>query len=202
MAEIKTEYKKKIATGKINCHCPKHGDYTASVSVIFGSRFISSCPECVETENKIKQQKIDLEKYKAMNIEPEYFRSTFENYVAETPSQKKAFVSVKKLVAGQLKKIIIVGGNGTGKTHLGVVAVKSMGGKILTMFEIGLYIRQSYATGKAEIEVLDELATLPLLVIDELGRTKNSDSDKNNLSYILDKRHVRGLPTFLQVLFK
>jgi DNA replication protein DnaC len=44
---------------------------------------------------------------------------------------------------------------------------------------------------------VNELARLPLLAIDEIGRTKGGDAEANWLSYIIDKRHVRGLPLIL-----
>ena len=69
----------------------------------------------------------------------------------------------------------------------------------MTMYEVSTTIRASY-TAKAEhteLEIVDGLARLPLFVIDELGRTKGGEADQNWLSYILDKRHVRKLPTIL-----
>ena len=64
------------------------------------------------------------------------------------------------------------------------------------MYEITTMIRQSYSARaeKTELEITKELASLPMLVIDEMGRTKGSDAELNWLSYILDKRHTRRLP--------
>jgi len=36
-----------------------------------------------------------------------------------------------------------------------------------------------------------------MLAIDEVGRTKGSDAELNWLSYIIDKRHTRDLPTII-----
>jgi DNA replication protein DnaC len=67
------------------------------------------------------------------------------------------------------------------------------------MYEITVQIRASYTSQatRTELDIVDELARLPILVIDEMGRTKGSDAEQNWLSYIIDKRHVRHLPTIL-----
>ena len=67
------------------------------------------------------------------------------------------------------------------------------------MYEISARIRASYVSGakETELDIVDELARLPILVIDEIGRTKGSDAETNWLSYIIDKRHVRHLPIIL-----
>ena len=106
---------------------------------------------------------------------------------------------MEKLVAEKKGKIILLGSNGVGKTMLGSIAVKELGGKIYSMYEISTMIRQSYTmrAERTELEIVRELALIPLLVIDEMGRTKGSDAELNWLSYILDKRHTRELPFML-----
>jgi DNA replication protein DnaC len=103
------------------------------------------------------------------------------------------------LVKGETGKLVFLGKNGTGKTHLGISAVKALGGEIRTMYEISSIIRESYThRGNAsELEIVGRFASIPLLVIDEIGRTKGSDAEYNWLSYIIDKRHVRRLPLIL-----
>ena len=107
--------------------------------------------------------------------------------------------TVKRLIAGEIQQIVMTGSNGTGKTHLAIAAVKELKGKIYTMYEITTRIRQSYSprADETELEIVDELARLPMLAIDEVGRTKGSDAELNWLSYIIDKRHTRGLPTII-----
>ena len=87
----------------------------------------------------------------------------------------------------------------THNTMLGNIAVKIMGGKIYTMYEIATRIRQSYAAGatETELEILNELINEPLLVIDEVGRLKMSESVQDWFSFILDKRHTYNKPFFL-----
>ena len=196
----------------MNCYCEKHDfEYERKLYKLGSRTFATDCPKCqeerlekqrqegIKERKKIveEQQKIARElKLKAQNIEPEFYSATLDNYVAKTESQKKALAAVKRLVNGEVKKVIMLGENGVGKTHLGSAAVKIKDGKIMTAYEVSLHIRDGIAWGK-EKESLDELCSYSLLVIDEFGRTKMSDAEKNWHSYIFDKRHVRGLDTMI-----
>lgn len=165
------------------------------------------CPLC-EEEKQIKEQeerarreaeilKIRRESvYKNMNIEPEYRDKELEDFIPQTPEQEQALEAVKQMIAEKSGKIILLGSNGVGKTFLGCMAVKALGGKILSMYEITTMIRQCYSprATQTELEFVENLASMPMLVIDEIGRTKGSEAEMNWLSYILDKRHTRNLP--------
>lgn len=177
----------------------------------------SGCPACIaEDEAAAEARKAELEadiqrkrreeteharlqRFAAMNIEPAYYEATLDSFEAPTPELQHNLARVRDLVGGKVQKIVMLGKNGTGKTHLACAAVQALGGRILSMYEISTTIRASYTNraDQTELEIVDELARLPLLVIDEIGRTKGSDTEANWLSYIIDKRHVRGLPLIL-----
>jgi len=164
------------------------------------------CPECqrehddqinsLDKANSIKDQ---IDRYQDMNIEPLFYNASFDNFETPTKELQYAKQSVVKLVRGEIQQIVMTGKNGTGKTHLAVAALKELGGKIYSMYEITTRIRATYSpiAVENELDVVDELARLPLLVIDEMGRTKGSDAETNWLSYIIDKRHNRFLPTII-----
>ena len=193
--------------------CENHGNYEATwienpFSKIRGSTDLwkTGCPKCIEEmENKItkkadvEEKEKTLERYKRSNIEPLYLDSTLEGFMAETQEQEKAKIAVRNLIEKENGKIIMLGKNGTGKTHLAVCAVKALGGKIYTMYEISTRIRATYSSKakEDELEVADELARIKMLVIDEIGRTKGSEAEENWLSYIIDKRNSRSLPLIL-----
>lgn len=184
--------------------CEKHGFYKAFVSVDSdgNKRRLTGCPLCLEEKEKEEekeQRKLDEKRYRKMNIEPEFFEKTFDDFVPKTESQNKAFEAVKKMVSEKHGKIVLIGANGVGKTMLASIATKELGGKIYSMYEISAMIRQSYTikAERSELEIVDELASVPFLAIDELGRSKSSETEQNWLSYILDKRHTRKLPFML-----
>lgn len=187
--------------------CEKHGPYMASILHVGGATITSSCPSCLEVfesqaeiDRLAAEKSAQVEAMRAMNIEPEYYEATLESFRAETPELARSVEIVRKLINREILAILMTGSHGTGKTHLAISALKEIGeGRILTMYEISTMIRASYVPGakKSELEIVSELASLPMLVIDELGRTKGSDVEANWLSYIIDKRHTRKLPLII-----
>ncbi len=197
-----------VTTKKKLITCILHGDYESDVDIYEnGDEVIKNeCPVCrkIRLDKELEQAKKrqteeNINLCKECNVEPEFYLKTLDDYIPTSESEKKAKESVEKLINGELKKVILLGGTGTGKTLLGSIAAKTLKGKILTMYEISTMIRQSYTVkaDKTELEIVRELASIPFLAIDEVGRTKGSQAEFNWLSYVLDKRHVRGLPFML-----
>ena len=186
--------------------CQKHGKVKCEAFILCGEAH-PFCPICEQEREEAEQRQKESErartsfqaKMKAKNIEPEFWLKTLEDYKVQCREQSRALAAVKKMIVEKAGKIIILGSNGVGKTMLGSIAVKEIGGKILTMYEMSKMIRHSYRKNaeRDEFEIVNELASIPLLVIDEMGRTKGSESELNWLSYILDKRHTRRLPFML-----
>jgi DNA replication protein DnaC len=188
-------------------HCDKHGDYEASITNVFGSIMESECPECLEEydrwEEEGKQTASDaqaIERAKAMNLRPKYYKASFDNFDAYNDKLVKAKDAAQKIVKGDIDSILFVGPVGSGKTHLSAAALNAKrDGKYMTMYEVSATIRASYSprAEKSELEIVNELASVPLLVIDEVGRTKGSDTELNWLSYIIDKRTASFLPSII-----
>lgn len=153
-----------------------------------------------EQEKAVTRQRY-IAHCKACHLEKLYWDKTLDNYEPQTDSQENALESVRELLEqeGDYKTLVLIGDNGLGKTHLASVAARELNGKIYTMLEITFLIRETYAheTNRTEMTVLEELSTLPFLAIDEIGRTKMSEAALNWLSYIVDKRVARLLPTML-----
>lgn len=187
-------------------HCEKHGDYIEQEKVIAGFTFRTGCPSCEKEAEEIEYkegvrlaQKAERKRLESLNIEPMYFTSTLDNFMTGSPEQERALAYASEMVRTKAGKLVLLGSNGTGKTHLAVGIVRILGGAIYSMYEITTRIRASYVSGakETELQIVDELARLPMLAIDEIGRTKGSDAETNWLSYIIDKRHTRCLPLML-----
>jgi DNA replication protein DnaC len=190
--------------------CDKHGIEYDNELTVGGLTIHIQCPECTKERDAlidaelaskdelIKANEVSQE-YQDMNIEPAFYGASLENFVADTKELQVALDAVRRLLAGQIQQLVMLGKTGTGKTHLAVSAVKERHGKIYTMYEIATRIRSTYTarSHEDELDVVSELAWLPILAIDELGRTKGSDAETNWLSYIIDKRHARGLLTII-----
>lgn len=187
-------------------HCEKHGDYESSSFPFGTSIFFTGCPECErERENEEEKEKKEVEEKNRIkwnrrhNIEEEYDNATLQNLEILTQEHEKALNCAKDIITNRRGKLVLLGANGTGKTHISISVIKELGGMIFTMYEISTRIRASYVAGakETELDIVNELAKLPMLVIDEIGKTKGSDAETNWLSYIIDKRHVRHLPVIL-----
>lgn len=184
--------------------CQEHGlKYRGKPFVLFGVERAPICPLCEkkydeqkEREEKKIQDEIKIQQFSKMNIEPMYFNKKISDYIPQNESQMKAQNAIQKLIADELKKVILLGTNGLGKTLLGSIAVQAVGGAIYSAYEIGLLVRGSY-NNSSEFETIDRLARLPLLVIDEYEKCKTSKASNDMFSYILDKRHSRSLRTIL-----
>lgn len=179
--------------------CEKHGEYEAEVIEIFGNRIQSGCPVCEHEQDLQEQQELEARQSEARRqdleergIEPEFIGATLDGYRAENDSEAQALQAAMDLEAGRIKKLLLLGTNGTGKTHLGCALVQSCNGVRITMFELSAKIRAGFNAGRSEVDTLDELLRYDLIVIDEVGRTKGSDAEKNWMSYLIDKAHTRN----------
>lgn len=191
--------------------CEKHGKYLAHIMQFSdGYENVIGCPACADEQKRasenfekqieeIENEQNNILRCKELNIKPEYYSKNLEDYIPQTEGQKRAKEAVKKLIETGKGKVIILGGNGVGKTMLSSIAVKNLGGRIYRQYDIATMIRQSYTpkAEKSELEIVKELSELPFLAIDEIGRVTNSEAVKNWFSAILDERHSSGLPFML-----
>lgn len=147
-----------------------------------------------QKEGKDRAENVEL--CKRLNISPEFYFATLEDYKPKTKAQEEAKKAVTEMIETGKGKIILLGSNGAGKTMLASICARELKGCIYTMYEIATMIRQSYTAKaeKSELEIVRELVELPFLAIDEVGRIANSEAVQNWFSFILDKRHSRGLP--------
>jgi DNA replication protein DnaC len=129
--------------------------------------------------------------YKRKGITPRYYESTWENWIADTPNMKKAFDLIKKNAWST--NLFLWGNNGTGKTHLAMCLTKD-GATYRRLADICREIRRDF---DREEVLLDKYGNAKLLVIDEIGRQKESDFEKNTLFEIIDRRWGNMLPTTL-----
>ena len=170
----------------------------------FGIICAHYCEECIDKEDR-KQKAIEnqlKEKRKrewlaSIGVKADYETATLGTYEPKTDSQKEALKACKLLKEGEIKKLILLGSNGVGKTHLASALVKLMNGKIITAYEMYALYRSCFSGQNSEIDLLHKFSSYPLLVIDEFGRTKGSEAEDNFLSAILDARHSDGLPTMI-----
>jgi len=191
----------------VTLQCPKHGEFNGVVEIVnfLGKkdfRVNPECPKClkeIEAENirekeEREKQKI-IDKWRSMNIKERYDYSTLDNFDAYNDELKKYLDICRAFADNPDGKLVMLGKNGNGKTHLAIGILKILGGFIYTTSEIAINIRASYNSSEtSEKEVFDELCNAPLLVIDELEKIKESEWKDNWMSHIIGTRYNKMLP--------
>jgi DNA replication protein DnaC len=193
-------------TRTVTLTCPRHGEY-AGETVKFnlfgleGNAINPKCPICqqeIDAENSRKEEAYrkcqSIKKWRSMNIEPRFYESSFDNFNAYNSELRAHLDTCRRFVKNHDGKLVMLGENGNGKTHLAISVLKEIGGVIYRSYEIGLKLRQSYSGEIKEWEVFDELCSVPLLVIDEVEKIKDSEAKQQWVSYVIGKRYDRMLP--------
>jgi DNA replication protein DnaC len=201
------KFKEPVDLPEAEFDCPRHGKYRGIPRKYFyifsDNEYISrpDCPECKREADLRKMKKAELEardslinKYKQMNIDEKFWNESFETFDDYTDELKKHLATARKFAENPDGKLVMLGKNGNGKNHLAVSVLKEVGGVIYTATEISIMLHQSYSGDLKEWEIFDELCTVPLLVIDEVEKVKESEWKNYWMSHIVGKRYSRLLP--------
>jgi DNA replication protein DnaC len=181
--------------------CPKHGEYTGEMThYLYPAEDIPSpCPVCLREAEEETRRKTEIKKWRSMNIDEKYDKAGFDTFNAYNEELKRHLATCRSFAENPDGKLVMIGTNGNGKTHLAVCVLKKLGGVIYTAFEIGANLRKSYGynSDTKEHEVYEELCSVPLLVIDEVEKIKDSESKQNWMSHVIGKRYNRMLPLII-----
>lgn len=214
----------KLEIRQVKMNCILHGEYLAN-QVLLGGKLkeISECPECfklkqaqkaIEEEKAMqeKAQKSRMERIKETRMPLEYQTKDFSTFFQDTESQREAFNMAERFVNGWEKAkaggygLLFLGGCGTGKTHLACAIMLELMERYLFVYpryykvsEIFSAVRNTYQQGATtnEEETIKFFSSIQLLVIDEVGVQKGSESEKRILFSILDNRVTSKKPTIL-----
>lgn len=203
-------------------HCDKHGPFDQSVVVILDRELRGGCPEChrIANDEREERQKAQEALTKRMAISrklgdaliPKRFeKRMLANYSAENEGQRKAlsfcrhYVKVFDEIVESGRCMVLIGKPGTGKTHLGVAIANELLHKTSrtavyrTVGSILQAIRATYDrhSERSEADILSSLVTPDLLVLDEVGVSKEqpSDFELTTLFAIINGRYEQMRPT-------
>jgi len=155
----------------------------------------------------------------SLRIPPRYEHCTFLTFEigeGSTSLTKDARYMVMRYCGGYAERgaesandkglgLLFTGGNGSGKTHLAVAALRELAethgvrGQFWDYHELMREIRNSYnpATALTEYELLEPIIELEVLLLDDLGAWKMTDWMNDTLFYILNRRYLARRPTLI-----
>jgi len=210
-------------------NCDKHGVFKTKFSEMMNGKIMVNtiCNDCIkefdalvaEKEKQIikkrdevkakKEEENRIEKLRLRGVGKRYLLNSFDNFNADTPSKQNALVKVKELCRcinndEAASNLIMVGGVGTGKTHLANAAVIDLTDSGRNCGRVNLIdmVRRLKSTWskdseESEEDVLKIYSNCDLLIIDEVGIQFNSDTEKMFVFDVINGRYEEELPTVI-----
>lgn len=206
-------------------YCDKHGlEYQADTVRVGGKHLTNGCPHC-EVE-KAKREEVERakrfeEERKAqllavtlsrIPVPPRFESAGFASYeLDQTGDQQGKRLAQLQNYADQFcehyvqgTSLILSGGPGTGKTHLALSVAKQIAligfqAKYLTTRKLLRQIRDTWnkRSELTEQQIIDQLADVDLLIIDEIGVQRGTDDELNTIFEIIDERYQKSRPSIL-----
>lgn len=143
-----------------------------------------------------------IERYKK-TVPERYWNASLDNYAVMVEEQKRNLEQIKRFMAAvkneRFVTLIMLGGVGTGKTHLACGVIREFGGLYRLAPGIVEEIRRakSFTAKETEAEILDRYGKTKLLVIDEIGRGAAGADEQYMLYQVINERYNRKKPTVL-----
>lgn len=137
-------------------------------------------------------------------IRPLHQNCSFDNYHVENEGQMNALSKARQYVDafdGNIASFIFSGQPGTGKNHLAAAICNALllRGKsvlIITVADIMSAMKDTFSNREiSEEQLLNDLSTVDLLVIDEIGVQTESRYEKVIINQIVDRRSSSKRPT-------
>ena len=197
-------------------HCEKHGKYVA-LTLSKDSK-PGGCPVCAQESTaqtvaeEIRQAKGEKAKARLEKEIPRRFQSkTFENYSVDvSPEAPEVLETVRayaenfqeNLAAG--RSLLLIGKPGTGKNHLGMSLVRHLllngfSAQMMDASDLVYRVRATWGfqSPETEADVLRELTSLDLLIINELGVLFRTETEKMVLFRIINRRYETQRPSLV-----
>jgi DNA replication protein DnaC len=206
--------------------CETHGEFKAVMvdNPMLKRRLLSPCPGCAEQKRadaerrdremaEMGRQIAMREKLRVAGVPNRFDGKSFGDYIADTP-EKQAVLEKCRGYADNFREnyragrnLILIGTPGTGKTHLAsavanqvnretpcTAAYRTIGGILQS-------IKNTYGgNGKeSEGDIVSRLVSVDLLVLDEIGATreKPSDFELSVIFSIINGRYENEMPTVI-----
>jgi DNA replication protein DnaC len=200
--------------------CEKHGEYQEK-ELLLGSKKIvlSYCMACQKEKNDrdeairkvaLKNENLEIERRnrEKAGVSRRNENVRFSHFKRDTPEQESMYNKIhsfaKKIHQGdQVSNVILTGKVGTGKTMIANCVInslfKSKKVKLVKLQDMLRKIKGSYASDASytEEEAIRAYSKFDLLILDEVGVSRDTDTDKNIIFDVLDGRYQNMLPTMI-----
>lgn len=203
-------------------NCETHGAYAAQVVCVLDKEIVMPCPICSEeqkadNERKERQRAEQQKRYfterliDGSQIPRRFAKSDFASYKPANDAAQKALATCKRY-ADVFEDRIAMGGGlvlcgtpGTGKTHLAcaianhVMKNNQRGALFTSATKMARAIKATYGkdSDKTESDVIRSFVLPDLLIIDEVGAQRGTETELLLTQEILDERYQAVRSTIL-----
>lgn len=151
------------------------------------------CPECHE----IEKLKLDASWMLDRGVPQDITHAAFSNFKLTQPNHGTAIEKAKAFCNINKGFFIMIGGPGTGKTHIAVSILRQAGkGRMITQRQIMDALGRHYDNHGVE-DPIDRIKRSSLLVFDELGQSRSGGDVSSSIDSILTYRYEQKLPTVI-----
>lgn len=202
-------------------HCDIHGE--SEQASCDGGKTYRGCIKCeAEATAKEEKDKLDAEvaakelrdlreRTEACMIPRRFADKTFENYAKDTDSRARNFQACKDYADDFQKHftdgrcMIMSGSVGTGKTHLAIAIAKQVladlgaTARYTTVANLLAEMKATYGNDskRTDQDVLDDVIYPNLLILDEIGTTKQSEFEMASVFNLINARYEEMRPTIV-----
>jgi DNA replication protein DnaC len=213
-----------VARGSHQAICEDHGPFEQRITVILDREFRTGCPECTsirraqeeaeQAETAARDRRMAMARKLGGALIPKRFADrSLSEYRATNPGQKEALRVCRKYseqfasISETGRCLLLLGKPGTGKTHLAVgianeIMRTTTGTAIYRTFGAVLQtIRATYdkTSTQSEADIIASLVEPSLLILDEIGVTKQqpSDFELTTMFSVINGRYEQLRPTVI-----
>ncbi len=204
--------------------CEKHGTYTSEGKrylIVDPPREIwSSCPTCLGEREAAEASVAAAREAELLRARTEsmmqqtciparFVGRTLDTFKADSDGQARALRVCRRFADefdANLRtgaSLILSGMPGTGKSHLAAGIIQAIlpahVGVYVTMMDLIRMLRDTWRkdSTKSEADVLAQLSSVPLLVVDEIGLQYGTDGERTLFTDVMDRRYRDQRPVIL-----